>query len=534
MKLLGKTTTLKAVSLLSVALMTSVSLGAGIRAFATTSQPDTTSAREITVHALQGDPSANQSNTVNDGSEQDVTGTPLANVTYTATMITPTGSAADMVAPNGSTAGSGYTTTSTVVTGTTDATGTVNLPITTDGYYLLHQVTTVNGVTSMQDAIVQVPLNSSSSQAKDGWLYDINVYPKTNLSQDNAVNKTVEVGDNVLDDNTKTDKQATVFAGSDITWNLTSAFSDSLVTDDGVVGSFELTDTLNSNLTYKAIHFLVGSTELSLSEGTDYTLTTTDGKIDLKLTDTGIKAVKAAKTSATDKFTVNLTTTVAKDYKYGQIGNSYSTTIKNAFGLDLSNTTGSSTPDTLPGDSNQPTDVPEVYLGALKIKKIDSVAKTPLAGATFKLIKADSQSAAQALADSGSTMATASASYVQNPVTGGDYGLTTGADGEIEFDGLELTDSSSVSGATSTANTHYYAIETEAPKGYDRQTVVVDVTASIDPTTTNVEVSNNLDGSNIKLPFTGGQGLIGILVIAAVAGTSSIVIRRRKGSDEAK
>jgi len=85
----------------------------------------------------------------------------------------------------------------------------------------------------------------------------------------------------------------------------------------------------------------------------------------------------------------------------------------------------------------------------------------------------------------------------------------------------------------SSANTHYYAIETQAPKGYNRPTAVVDVMASIDPTTTKVEVSNNLDGSNIKLPFTGGQGLVGILVIAAVAGTSSIVIRRRKGSKKA-
>ena len=262
-------------------------------------------------------------------------------------------------------------------------------------------------------------------------------------------------------------------------------------------------------------------------------MSTTDGKIDLQLTKTGIQKVKAAKTSASDPFVINLTTSVANDYKYGQIGNSYSTSIKNAYGVDLSNKTVADAPSQLPGDSNKTTDVPEVYLGALKIKKIDSVSKTPLAGATFKLIKAESASAAQALADSGEVTATSTASYVQNPTTGSDYSLTTGADGEIEFDGLALTDSNSVSGATSSANTHYYAIETQAPKGYNRPTAVVDVTASIDPTTTKVEVSNNLDGSNIKLPFTGGQGLVGILVIAAVAGTSSIVIRRRKGSKKA-
>lgn len=518
----------KTLSLLTVTVL-GTSLATGITGHAATTLPDSSTPRAVTIHALQGDPSTNQTGTVNDGTEQTVTGTPLQNVTYTATLITPTGSAADMAVSDYST----YTVGSTVVTGKTGSDGTVELPITTDGYYLLHQVSTVNGVASMQDAIVQVPLNSTATQAVDGWLYDINVYPKTDLSQDNAVNKTVEVGDNVLDDQTGTAKQATVFAGSDVTWNLSSAFSDSLVTDDGVVGSFEVSDTLNSNFIYKAIHFMVGNAPINLSEGADYSLSTTDGKIDLQLTKTGIQKVKAAKTSASDPFVINLTTSVANDYKYGQIGNSYSTSIKNAYGVDLSNKTVADAPSQLPGDSNKTTDVPEVYLGALKIKKIDSVSKTPLAGATFKLIKAESASAAQALADSGEVTATSTASYVQNPTTGSDYSLTTGADGEIEFDGLALTDSNSVSGATSSANTHYYAIETQAPKGYNRPTAVVDVTASIDPTTTKVEVSNNLDGSNIKLPFTGGQGLVGILVIAAVAGTSSIVIRRRKGSKKA-
>ncbi|AYF99927.1 SpaH/EbpB family LPXTG-anchored major pilin [Lactococcus allomyrinae] len=512
------------VSMATVALMTIVSLSSAVTAFADTNVPDSSTTREITIHALQGTPTANKPGFVNDGTEQNVTGTPLQHVTFTATLVTPTGSAANMKVGDTST----YTTTSTVVSGETDTNGTVSLNITEDGYYLLHQVTTVGGVASMQDSIVQVPLNSSSSQAVNGWLYDINVYPKTDLSQDNAVNKTVEIGDNVLDDNTGTNKQATVFAGQDITWNLASAFSDSMVTDDGKVGSFELTDALNSNLTFKAINFVVGTKEISLDSTTDYTLTTTDGNIDLKLTETGIKAIKAAKESSSDQFIVNLTTTVSNTYKYGQIGNYFTTSVKNAYGVDLSNTTGSGNTNlhiNLLGSSDSTTDVPEVYLGALRIQKIDSVSKTPLSGATFKLIKASSKDEAQALVDG----KTSTATYVQNPSQAGqDYSLTTGTDGMIEFDGLELTDTAEQTGDTSTANTHYYVIETAAPTGYDLPTSVVEVVASIDPTTTQVGVSNNLDGGNIKLPFTGGQGMIGIIVIAGVATTASIVIRRRK------
>lgn len=514
------------VTMATLTLLTVTSFGGAFSALADTNVPNQSTPREITIHALQGSPSANTSGFVNDGTAQAVPGTPLQNVSFSATLVTPTGSAADMVVDDLST----YTASSTVVTGVTGTDGSVVLPIVQDGYYLLHQVTTVGGVASMKDSIVQVPLNSSSSQAVNGWLYDVNVYPKTDLSNDNAVNKTVEIGDNVLNDQTGTDKQATVFAGQDITWNLASAFSDSLVTDDGKVGSFEMIDQLNSNLTFKSINFLVGGQALSLTEGSDYTLSTSNGLIDLKLTHQGILKVKAAKTASSSQLVVNVTTTVNDSYKYGQIGNYFSTKITNAYGVDLSNTTGSGDTNLqgdLYGGSNTVTDVPEVYLGALRIQKIDSVSKTPLSGATFKLIMASSKAEAQALADG----QTSTATYVQNPTQGGDYSLTTGADGVVEFDGLQLTDTTQQVGNVSSANTHYYAIETAAPTGYDLPTTVVDVTASVDPSTTEIGVSNNLGGGNIKLPFTGGQGMIGILVIAGVAATASIVIRRRKSAE---
>ena len=80
------------------------------------------------------------------------------------------------------------------------------------------------------------------------------------------------------------------------------------------------------------------------------------------------------------------------------------------------------------------------------------------------------------------------------------------------------------------ANTTYYISELSAPTGYNKPNGPFQVTAGITNPLNNL--TNNLNGGNIKLPFTGGQGIIGLIIIAGVAAGGSIIIRRRKTIDE--
>ena len=544
-KSLNRKVTVATVGLLTV---TALSCTGSVFADSTTT-PDTTSAREITIHAYNGTQNNPKPLGNNDGSALTVTGQQaLANIGFSAVKIVPAdGSTVLKMDPSNPAT---YKVTGTPISGITDSNGSLVLNIgtdnTNDGYYLVTQTTSSDGITATAPFIVQVPLNSTGTTTDGSWTYDVNVYPKLDASQYTTPDKTIG-----LNNGTNTDKQDSIFAGQSVTWNLATNLPTSMRIKkaDGnyTYGTAEFTDQLDSNLTYQSITFSTAlqntSTNsfsqinsLTLIPDKDYTLTITNGLVDLKLTESGIATVLAALPAATpgntSMFIPNITTKVSSTYTYGQIGNSFIPLLTNAYGVNLNPDKNSSNPET-PSDldgGNTPIEKPDLYLGALSIRKVDSVSGTALQGAVFGIATTSANASdnkfIQKAADG---TLYADKDSVPKGVTTTDYTQTTDGSGEATFDGLKLQDNTGVTNVLS-ANTTYYISEITAPEGYNKTNGPFQVTAGIKNPLN--KLTNNLNGENIKLPFTGGQGIIGLIIIAGVAAGTSIVIRRRRTSDE--
>lgn len=533
------------VTIATVSLLTLATVGGSNSVFAdSTNTPDTSSVREITVHAYNG--AKNNANTLGNNDGSPLTGIKaqsLSNVGFSAVKIVPaSGYTVTTMDPSNS---STYNVVGSAATGTTGADGTATLNIGTgsanDGYYLVTQTTSSDGITAAAPFIVQVPLNYTGTSPDGSWTYDVNVYPKLDASQYTNPDKTIG-----LNDGTNTDKQSSIFVGQNVTWNLATNFPTSMRIKNSngsfTYGKAEFKDQLDSNLTYQSITFSTALqntstnsfsqiTPLTLIADKDYTLTTTKGMVYIILTNTGIDKVLATLPAATpgntSMFIPSITTMVSANYTFGQIGNSFIPNLTNAYGVNLnpnSNPSNPATPTTPGGQT------PDLYLGALSLKKVDSVSGTVLQGAVFGIATSAAKASAGDFVQKGSDGTLyADKESVPNGVTTADYTQTTDINGQATFFGLQLQDNTGVT-TVSSANTTYYISELSAPAGYNKPNGPFQVTAGITNPLNNL--TNNLNGGNIKLPFTGGQGIIGLIIIAGVAAGGSIIIRRRKTIDE--
>jgi hypothetical protein len=533
------------VTIATVSLLTLATVGGSNSVFAdSTNTPDTSSVREITVHAYNG--TKNNANTLGNNDGSPLTGIKaqsLSNVGFSAVKIVPaSGYTVTTMDPSNS---STYNLVGSAVIGTTGADGTATLNIGTDsandGYYLVTQTTSSDGITAAAPFIVQVPLNYTGTSPDGSWTYDVNVYPKLDASQYTNPDKTIG-----LNDGTNTDKQSSIFVGQNVTWNLATNFPTSMRIKNSngsfTYGKAEFKDQLDSNLTYQSITFSTALqntstnsfsqiTPLTLIADEDYTLSTTKGMVDIILTNTGIDKVLAALPAATpgntSMFIPNITTMVSANYTFGQIGNSFIPNLTNAYGVNLNPNSNPSNPaiPTTPGGQT-----PDLYLGALTLKKVDSVSGTVLKGAVFGIATSATKASAGDFVQKGSDGTLyADKESVPNGVKTADYTQTTDTNGQATFVGLQLQDNTGVT-TESSANTTYYISELSAPTGYNKPNGPFQVTAGITNPLNNL--TNNLNGENIKLPFTGGQGIIGLIIIAGVAAGGSIIIRRRKTIDE--
>lgn len=533
------------VTIATVTLLTLATVGGSNSVFAdSTNTPDTSSGREITVHAYNG--TKNNANTLgnNDGSLlPGIKAQSLSNVGFSAVKIVPaSGYTVTTMDPSNS---STYNLAGSAVIGTTGDDGTATLNIGTgranDGYYLVTQTTSSDGITAAAPFIVQVPLNYTGTSPDGSWTYDVNVYPKLDASQYTNPDKTIG-----LNDGTNTDKQSSIFAGQNVTWNLATNFPTSMRIKNSnglsTYGKAEFKDQLDSNLTYQSITFSTALqntstnsfsqiTPLTLIAVEDYTLSTTKGLVDIILTNTGIDkvltALPAATPGNTSMFIPNITTMVSANYTVGQIGNSFIPNLTNAYGVNLNPNSNPSNPGTPTTPGGQ---TPDLYLGALSLKKVDSVSGTVLQGAVFGIATSAAKASAGDFVQKGSDGTLyADKESVPKGVKTANYTQTTDTNGQATFVGLQLQDNTGVTTVTS-ANTTYYISELSAPTGYNTPNGPFQVTAGI--TTPVNKLTNNLNGEKIKLPFTGGQGIIGLIIIAGVAAGGSIIIRRRKTIDE--
>lgn len=304
--------------------------------------------------------------------------------------------------------------------------------------------------------------------------------------------------------------------GDTLTFTLTSTIPDMSAYD---TYTFNFKDTLSKGLTFGQVKS-VKVENVTLTENTDYTVTTPTASNNNTLT----VAMKDFKTkqqaNAGKKITVTYTATLNKDAVVGGAGNVNSATIQY-----------SNNPSTNGTGESEPSKV-RVFTYGFTVDKYTgdqyTDAATRLAGAEFTLAHKDGSAISFVQVSAGS--ATANAVYrVAKAGETGTTTITTPANGKVVFEGLK--------------NGEYTLTETKAPAGYNKLASAIGVKVNgqnngTDTTHATVTITYNNDnnGSNYDqtasngvipvqnksgaiLPGTGGMGtiaftVIGVLVIA--------------------
>ncbi|MDB1257042.1 SpaH/EbpB family LPXTG-anchored major pilin [Bifidobacterium bifidum] len=304
--------------------------------------------------------------------------------------------------------------------------------------------------------------------------------------------------------------------GDTLTFTLTSTIPDMSAYD---TYTFNFKDTLSKGLTFGQVKS-VKVENVTLTENTDYTVTTPTASNNNTLT----VAMKDFKTkqqaNAGKKITVTYTATLNENAVVGGAGNVNSAKIQY-----------SNNPSTNGTGESEPSKV-RVFTYGFTVDKYTgdqyTDAATRLAGAEFTLAHKDGSAISFVQVSAGS--ATANAVYrVAKAGETGTTTITTPANGKVVFEGLK--------------NGEYTLTETKAPAGYNKLASAIGVKVhgqnnGTDTTHATVTITYNNDnnGSNydqtasngvipvqnksgVTLPGTGGMGtiaftVIGVLVIA--------------------
>lgn len=303
--------------------------------------------------------------------------------------------------------------------------------------------------------------------------------------------------------------------GDTLTFTLTSTIPDMSAYD---TYTFNFKDTLSKGLTFGQVKS-VKVENVTLTENTDYTVTTPTASNNNTLT----VAMKDFKTkqqaNAGKKITVTYTATLNENAVVGGAGNVNSAKIQY-----------SNNPSTNGTGESEPSKV-RVFTYGFTVDKYTgdqyTDAATRLAGAEFTLAHKDGSAISFVQVSAGS--ATANAVYrVAKAGETGTTTITTPANGKVVFEGLK--------------NGEYTLAETKAPAGYNKLASAIGVKVNgqnngTDTTNATVTITYNNDNGNdynqtasngvipvqnksgAILPGTGGMGtiaftVIGVLVIA--------------------
>lgn len=303
--------------------------------------------------------------------------------------------------------------------------------------------------------------------------------------------------------------------GDTLTFTLTSTIPDMSAYD---TYTFNFKDTLSKGLTFGQVKS-VKVENVTLTENTDYTVTTPTASNNNTLT----VAMKDFKTkqqaNAGKKITVTYTATLNENVVVGGAGNVNSAKIQY-----------SNNPSTNGTGESEPSKV-RVFTYGFTVDKYTgdqyTDAATRLAGAEFTLAHKDGSAISFVQVSAGS--ATANAVYrVAKAGETGTTTITTPANGKVVFEGLK--------------NGEYTLTETKAPAGYNKLASAIGVKVNgqnngTDTTNATVTITYNNDNGNdynqtasngvipvqnksgAILPGTGGMGtiaftVIGVLVIA--------------------
>lgn len=389
---------------------------------------------------------------------------------------------------------------------TADATATVSKNAATDGKY----TATFTGL-GYGYYVVAVP-GATLANAKSQYATLVSVH-STKVDADikgdlPTVDKKVQVDG--------TGKDATdAKIGDTLTFTLTSTIPDMSAYN---TYTFNFKDTLSKGLTFGQVKS-VKVENVTLTENTDYTVTTPTASNNNTLT----VAMKDFKTkqqaNAGKKITVTYTATLNENAVVGGAGNVNSAKIQY-----------SNNPSTNGTGESEPSKV-RVFTYGFTVDKYTgdqyTDAATRLAGAEFTLAHKDGSAISFVQVSAGS--ATANAVYrVAKAGETGTTTITTPANGKVVFEGLE--------------NGEYTLTETKAPAGYNKLASAIGVKVDgqnngTDTTNATVTITYNNDNGNdynqtasngvipvqnksgAILPGTGGMGtiaftVIGVLVIA--------------------
>lgn len=442
-----------------------------------------------------------------DGTGALITTPGVADVTFTVYELLYNGNPVDLTVPSawdnlgdlvvsadGSTitGATGYTRGAVVGTGKTDASGLTKVDVSTIGAYVVVETAAPPTVTdTAAPFIVTIPF-----PYEDGWLYDVNVYPKNGTS---TVEKTI----NPQDPNGVT-------LGSVVQFPVTVKVPSLAAGRDFT--SFDVVDVLDPKLTPKpAAAGDAGAGVLSVVlDGTVvpasyYTVAVSGQNVSVTFDVSNAAVQTLLKGAATKNLVVTFQGVVNA---VGEIVNDATGFINN------------------PGhDSGITSNEVTTNWGDAKILKIDSATpSTPLAGAKFQVYNAEAPYAASCDA----AVKTGSALSVGTADT-----FTTGADGVATIAGLFVSDS--VNPTINAAQRCYVVVEIEAPAGFITPTgaaaefPLTVKTGSTASGTYDLTVKNQQQDVP-NLPLTGGSGTIALIVggvgLLAVAGGLFLVRRR--------
>lgn len=493
----------------------------------------------------------------------------LDGITFTITKIVPAtnGKVSDM---NADTPTSYQTDTTTPVSksGETDKNGDLSFKDLQQGYYLVHEVDQA-GITKVKDFIVSLPMTDADGKALD----NTQIWPKNYIDKNDQVlnpSKTITNGDSALTDN--------VALGDTVKWNVTghvplTAYIAPHQTSAGdntgeQFGTFALSDPIWTDvLSYDATTPVTGyyidkdGNKQTLTLTDDFTVTqgaeTTNAAgqkftpLIIKLTNAGLKKAAGldvgfnfatkiiAVPTATDKTSTNggkdslITNTVDAfvDNVQENIPDRHESTTA-PVGADGSRYVDGSIATDKPSDPIDPTKpsdsaTPTLSMGGADITKVDENNK-----AITSTTVPEGYSAEFGLYQNDGSGNKVPVNYVKgmdttnmvNPVEGQPIIFKTNENGQAWLNGL-------------TNAGQYFIKETKAPTGYLINTDYIPVTADMDQTDFNNQITNAKDNFSGNLPITGGQLRIIMMTVGSIimiACGALLYIRKRRENEDAE
>lgn len=380
-----------------------------------------------------------------------------------------------------------------------------NLP---DGVYLIVEHEHPAIVAPVAPFYVILP---STTEDGTGLLYEIAITPKNDVRGDVKIEKDVIKLDNNLSNENAYDPH---------TWII----STTIPADIGQGKYFRISDTLDNRLDFlgnvrvrveNANGSIVAAT---LTEDKDYTLAVTDvdsvatGESDaftVTLTKAGMEKVASAATAGITNIRVYFDAQINANATMGEM-------IPNQAHLDYVNSVGVGfSPDS---------DIPEVYTGGAKLKKVDANDNTVLLdGAEFKLYRKATQ---EEVADE-SVVKVTIAGHVEPMV---EVMFFNNAELEGEKTNIAVSDENGMVYIYGLVDGTYYLLETKAPAGYNLPGEAIEVNIS---TTSHLDdhiiVVENVSGT--VLPETGGIGteiftISGVILVLAAA--FALLLKKRR------